>query len=488
MFPKSVYNSLLVPSILLSLTGCLSREYVVRPPTPEERPPVQNPLVPVTDSTINVPVQIDLSSFLNQANDENVVPRKFDHWGSYIKHPKGVDYKYYAERDDFSIMPSGSSSSVSTAQGTALRDWWKGIELPGSYISISAPLRYKIGTHPHAVCGEGSEWPKRGALQGNIGMGMTPNYGISASVSSVTVYTADACNMRIGDLDVAQEVKDKLADSVRGGLGNAVARINTATVKPHLEEVWNTLRKPIPVEPDAWLVLNIDKIRHAGFSGAGHIVDDTIQIIAKPVMVFGAEPSPAPAALPQLDTQPAASGFHVLADDQLDYAELSKMLTSRLQGRRLEQDREIIVITNAWIYGNGGNQVILRIDIAGDANGYVYLTGKPEINTLTGTVHVGDLQYDRATANVIQTTASWLFRTSLRELVASEAVLGVTPATDRVRDRLTKALNRAVSPTVSIRGTVESVQGIGVFADAKALHVRTMSEGTLILRVEGGKQ
>ena len=479
MFPNYRGNSLVVISLLVSLTGCLSREHVVRPPTPDVRPPMQNPLIPVTDSTISMPVRIDLSSFLDQANDENVVPRKFDSWGAYIKGPKGVDYKYYAERDDFAITPSGSMSSVSATQGTAPRDWWKGIELPGSYISISSALRYKMGAQPHMLCGDGSEWPKRGRLQGNIAMGITPNYGLSASVNGVMVYTADACNMRINDFDVTQEVKHRLAESVRGGLSNAVARIHRITLRPELEEVWNALRTPIPIEPGAWLLLNVDKIRHSGFSGDGHSVDDTIQFIANPVMVSGDEPSSISTALPPLDTQPTSAGFHVVADAQLDYAELSKMLTSRLKGQRLQQDRDIVTIANAWIYGNGGNQVILRIDIAGDVNGYVYLVGKPEINSLTQAVHIGDLQYDRATANVIRTTARWLFRTSLRELVASEAVLGVTPAIDRVRDRLAKAVNRAVTPTVSIRGIVESVQAIGVFADVKALHVRTMSNGTL---------
>ncbi len=479
MFPKPIGNTLLVFSLLLSIAGCFAREHVVRPPTPEERPPVQNPLIPATDSTITMPITIDLSSFLNQVNDGNVIPKKFDHWGSYIKNPKGVDYKYYAERDDFSMMPSGSNASISSVQGTTLRDWWKGIEPAGSHISISSALRYKIGAPPHSLCGEGNEWPKQGAVQGNIAMGLTPSYGVSASVNGVTISTVDACTSRNIDLEVVQEVKNKLAESVHGGLTNTVARINTLTVKPQLEEVWNTLRNPIPVEPNVWLLLNVDRVQHTGFSGIGRNADGTIQIIAKPVMVFGPEPSSSSAGLPPLDTELTPAGFHVVTDTQLDYAELSKVLTNRLKGRRLQQDGKIIVIVNAWIYGNGGNQVILRIDLDGDVKGHLYLVGKPEINALTQTVYISHLQYDRATEQLLQTTATWLLRTSLRELVASEAVLGVAPATDRVRDRLAKALNRAVSPTVSLKGTVESVRGIGVFADAKALHVRAMSDGTL---------
>jgi hypothetical protein len=40
-------------------------------------------------------------------------------------------------------------------------------------------------------------------------------------------------------------------------------------------------------------------------------------------------------------------------------------------------------------------------------------------------------------------------------------------------------LNRSLTPTVSMHGTVASVQGINAFAGGDALHVQVMSEGTL---------
>ena len=66
-----------------------------------------------------------------------------------------------------------------------------------------------------------------------------------------------------------------------------------------------------------------------------------------------------------------------------------------------------------------------------------------------------------------------------------EVVLGVTPAIDRMRNLVTKALNRELSPTITTQGTVTSVQGIGVFADVNTLYVRVMSEGSLTLKVDG---
>jgi hypothetical protein len=508
MFSQSAQHGLIASSLLLFLTACAALDPpTVRPPAPLLLPATPNPLSPAPESSISIPVHFDLSPFLTAANDDGVIPKKFDHWGSLIKPSKGAEYKYYAERDDFTMAPAGARQASGTPSDTPLRDWWKGIELSSSHLFLGTDLRYKIGAHA-LHCGESGEWPRRATLHGSIAAELTPTYSLSASVASVAVNTLDPCKVTLADTDVTQEVKQRLADVVRAGLSRAVTRINTLTVKSQVEDAWNTLRNPLQLEPEAWLQFNINKVRHSGFSGVGPVVDDTIQITAKPIIVFGQEPPTGVAALPLLDTPPTSTGFHGAADAQLygtlpttlanrlsptgfhvvtdiplDYASLSKSLASRLTGKRVTKQGRFILITNAAIFGNGGNQVVLRVDFSGDANGHAYFAGKPEMSSLTQTVSLGGLHYDLQTEALLQKTISWLDLSAFRDLIASESVLGVTVATDRVRGLLATTVNRALNPSVSIHGTVESVQGIGVFADAKALHVRTMSDGTLGLTV-----
>lgn len=511
MLPPSLHKPLIALSLMASLTGCLAKQYVVRPPAPTLLPATPNPLSPATESTVSFPVQVNLSPFILAANDDSVIPKKFDHWRNPIKHPKGAEYKYYAERDDFSVAPSGSHQAIGTNSGTMLRDWWKGIEPLSSSLSISTALRYKIGAPP-LQCGDGTEWPKRATLNGNLTVGMTPNYGVSASVTGVTLDTIDPCKISITDTDVLQEVKNQLTERVRGGLSNAVARINALTARSRVEDVWHTLRNPIQLEPDAWLLLNIGKVWRSGFfSGGGDLIDDTIHITAKPVLVFGAEPASVGGALPQLETEAASTGFqgaadaqlystmpralanrlastgfHVVADIPLDYPSLSRSLATRLRGKRVTVKGDFIQITDAAILGLGGNQVVLRIAFAGDATGHLYFVGKPEMNTLTRTIQISGLRLDRDSEQLLwKDGPDWLASSSLRELVTGEAVLGVTPAIDRMRDLVTKALNRELSPTITTQGTVASVQGIGVFADMNTLYVRVMSDGSLNLKIDG---
>jgi hypothetical protein len=441
---------------------------------------------------ISVPIQLDLSAMLRQTNDETVVPKKFDHWGAYIKSPRGADYKYYAELDLFAFESSRPSPAAAVDTGRGLRDWWKGIEGYRSSVLVSAPLRYKIGANPSAQtaglpvhCGEGSEWPRRATLDGNVGLGFTPSYDVSASLVGVAVKYVDYCAIGLADFDPAQEFVQRVTDSVRGGLTRVVAPINALTVKPQMENVWNALRTPIQLEDGVWLQLNADKVGQSGVFKGGPVVEGEIQIVANPVVVLGSEPAPVTATLPPLDTQPVAPGFRVATDVSLDYAELSKTLASRLKGKRLQVKGDVISITNAAISGHGGNRVALRIDFNGDAYGHVYMIGKLGMNVLTQTVFIGDLYWDPATEQVLRDVASWLHNSSFRELVAEQTVFGVTPNTDRIKRLLVAALNRPLSPTVSLRGTVASVQGINVFADVNSLRVQLMSEGTLGVTVGG---
>ncbi|MDC8447798.1 MAG: DUF4403 family protein [Nitrospira sp.] len=509
MFSRSIGNFFIVSSLLLSLTGCLAKQYVVHPPAPTLLPATPNPLSPTTESTVSFPLQVDLSPFLQAANDDSVIPKKFDHWRTSIKHPKGVEYKYYAERDDFAVAPSGTHQAVSTNSRT-VGDWWKGIEPLSSSLSISTALRYKIGALP-LQCGEGTEWPKRATLNGNLTVGMTPNYGMSASITGVTVNAIDPCKISVNDTDVFQEFKNQLTERVRGGLSNVVARMNTLTARSRVEDVWHTLGNPIPLEPDAWLLLNPGTVWRSGFSGNGELIEDTFHITAKPVLVFGAEPPSAGGPLPQLATEPASTGFHgaadaplygtlprtlanqlastgfqVVADIPLDYPSLSRSLATRLQGKRVAVKGDFIHITDAAVLGRGGNQVVMRIAFTGDATGHLYFVGKPEMNMLTQSVHIGSLRLDLDSEQFLQKSGpGWLVRSSVRDIVMGEVVLGVTPAIDRMRDLVTKALNRELSPTITTHGTVTSVQGIGVFADVNALYVRVMSDGSLTLKVDG---
>jgi len=476
----------------LLLVGCSLASLPIRPSAPDDLPVIQKPAFPMVDSTVTFSVRADLTPFLNAANEEGGLPKTFDHWGKHVKGAKGVGYKYYAERDAFSMAPSISGVSTRPVESTVLRDWWKGVERTAT-VSVRAPLRYKIGTHGDLSagnvplqCGDGNQWPRKAMLNGDVAIDLSPTYELVASVVGVAVNPIDPCALEVSDSNVTKEVYTKLAETVRGGLSQAAAGVNTITFKSQVEEAWESLRKPIPLASDTWLLLNIDQVGHAGFSGRGPVVDNKIQMRADPIIVHGDEPNPPDSTLPQLGGQLPSDGFRIVVDTQMDYASLSKMLAERLKGKRISNQGDSVVIVNASIFGNGGNQVVIRVDFKGDANGRAYFVGKPQMNLLTQTVYISDLRYDLATGEALEKSAEWLYHSNFRDLVASESVLGTRTAISEVKGLLAPLLNRRLSQAIIMEGHMSLIQGIGVFAEVDTLSIRSMAEGTLNLRVVGG--
>jgi len=475
---------------ILFFAGCSLAGLPIRPPVPDQLPVAQKPALPMIDSVITFPVRADLTPFLNAANEDHGMPKTLDHWGSYVKGPKGVGFRYYVERDAFSMTPS--APGVSTRPVESLRDWWKGVERAAT-VSVSAPLRYKIGTHSDLSsggaplqCGEGGQWPRRAMLNGDVAIDLTPKYELAASITGVSINPIDPCALEVSDINVTKEVYTKLGELTRGGLNEAVARVNTVTFKPQVENAWEALREPIQLKPDIWLLLNVEEIGHVGFSGRGPAVDNTIQMRVNPIIVHGDAPVLPSSTFPQLGAQLPSDRFRIVADTQLGYADLSKMLMERLRGKRVSNQGETIVIVGASISGNGGNQVVIRIDFRGDANGHAYFVGRPQLNLLTQTIYISDLRYDLATGTALEKSAEWLYQSNFREFISTESVLGTTVAINDVRDLLMPVMNRRLSQTIIMEGRMALIQGISVFADVNALSIRSMAEGTLSLRVLGG--
>lgn len=481
--------------VVLFFFGCSLGPSRIQPSAPEPFPPAQRPALSTTetDSVVSFSIRADLSMLNDALNDERMIPKRFGQRESYAKSAQGVEYKYHAEREDFAINAPAAGLYARRDAGTALRDWWKGVELSAN-VFVSAPLRYKIDMHPKTAstgaplpCGDSGGGTKQGMLTGSVAIDMTPDFRLAASVADVFVHGVDPCAVdRAEETVVAEEVRKALADSVRGGLQQAVERLNAVTFNDRIEQVWKLLLKPVRLNPDAWLLFNVERVAHGGLASEGHHLHDTIQMVARPVIVFGDEPTLPAVSLPRLDPRPTPRGFRVVTDVGMDYQKLSDALTDRLRGERVSNEDRSITITEVSVRSNGGNQVVMRIDFKGDAEGHAYFVGKPRLNPLTQTLYFENLRYDAATAQQLGKSAKWLFHSSFRGFIATEAVVGVTQATKKMQNLIVPVLNQRLSPDLVMRGKLSSFQGIGVFADEAALQVRVVAEGTLDLLTSGG--
>ncbi|MCP9463697.1 MAG: DUF4403 family protein [Nitrospira sp.] len=478
--------------VALSCFGCSLGPAHIEPSAPDSYPAMKPPALATTESVVRVPVRTELVSLRDALNDEQVIPQRFDQWVGGTKTPQGIEYKYYAERGDFTINSSPSSLPPRKDISIALRDWWKGIE-PLANIFVSAPLRYKIQVNPKTVpagvpyqCGGGNEGLSQAVIGGFMAVDLAPDLTLTTTVNDVSIQMIDPCPLGGDEVTVVEAFKNMLRDAIRPGMQQAVARLSKTAIRDQVKEVWTVLHKPVRLNPDAWLLFNVERLAHRGLLSEGHHLNDVIHIVAKPVILFGDQPGVEATVLPPLDPRPAVMGFRVATDVRLDYQKLSDALVDRLRGERVSNEDRSIIITDISMRSNGGNQVVMRVDFRGDAYGHVYFVGKPRLNPLTQTVYFENLRYDKATAQQLGKSASWLFRSMFREFIATEAVVGVTQATKKMQSLIAPILNQRLTPDLVMQGKLSSFQAIGVFADETALQVRVVADGTLDLLTSEG--
>ena len=103
--------------------------------------------------------------------------------------------------------------------------------------------------------------------------------------------------------------------------------------------------------------------------------------------------------------------------------------------------------------------------------------------TLNQIVSLSNLEYDIHTKNIVLKTADWLYHDSLKEFLRVNGRFDAHQVLDRAKTRLQTGMNRQVSDGVGLSATMDSLQGLGIFAAPDTLFVRVRLDGSATLTV-----
>jgi hypothetical protein len=113
----------------------------------------------------------------------------------------------------------------------------------------------------------------------------------------------------------------------------------------------------------------------------------------------------------------------------------------------------------------------------------VSLAGRPVYDAALGTLRVEDLDYTFESRSWIESTAEWLFRSSLKKLLQERANLFLDQSFRGMKDQLQLALNRPLASGVQLKGTVSGLHLGQVRVLEDRFRVDAFAEGDLSLDV-----
>lgn len=428
-------------------------------------------------STLEVPVVYDLSPIVEKL--EGVVPQR------------------YGSLDD--RVELGSNERASAAFELVRSPFQAHLE--GTVAHVAALVRYRgrawydppVLPEVSASCGTGEDEPApRVWIRLSAPLMLTSRWTLAADprvdgVAAATDEERDRCQITPLQIDVTGRVIDAATSILEDSLPAIRRELASIDLKSHFEEWWRVLSEPIQLDDDIWLLIDPRAVHRGPISGDSLTLVATVGLIAHPRIVLGNRPLTELAPLPPLDSGDLRPGLHVRATALGDYRVGSRRLTQELAGTEITQAGRLLRIRSVSVRGIGGGRVSLEVAVGGAVHGRVFLVGTPRYDASSREIHVPDLDFDVATRDVLVGSLAWLAETPFVEVLRTRARWPVEDLVRFATEQLERGLNHRLGDSAQLRGTVDSVEILGVFPTRTALvvHAAARAQAALVVDEDG---
>jgi hypothetical protein len=397
-------------------------------------------------SSLGVPFTIPLDLLVELLED--AVPTRFGSLEERRTLPDRdrVALAFELERRPFGVSMRGDTVRLEGVVEYSLRAWY------------DPPILPAIG----ASCGTGDGPRPRLHVVLEAPLALTGEWGLETEAKLTRLEPAteeerDRCEMTFLDFDVTDQVVAGAREFLEGHEETLDSLVASVELRPSFASWWGTLRDPIHLADSVWLVFGPESVRRGPIRGEADSVHVDLELVARPRIVVGPRPAVDTVGLPPLGTGGRASGVRATVEGLVEYATASRFLNREVAGTVLERGDRRIRLDSLRLHGLGNGEIAVEVDVSGDLEARLFLTGTPALENAGQTLAVPDLDFHVATRNVLLEAASWLRGFGLRELLRAQARWPADQAEDWLAEWLDRGINREVSSTLVIRGAVGRV-------------------------------
>lgn len=429
------------------------------------------------DSEINIPIQIDLKPLYSLA-EKNIAtlytsPEYPDKW---VYDGCSVRYKYSFRRGPLQMNASGNTlnlgftgyykvigSSRACVNGTAISPWT-----------------------PACKCGF-----DEGERKVNVSLVNTfflqPDYKLRLSVSRLEPQPLNKCEVCFWGQDITSQVMKELKSNLDDAKKDMEKNFGLLDLRSRFQQVWDQLSKTYDIYGLGWLQIHPQKFHINNFFASNDSLNIFLGLSAKPVISFE-KPSEQNSSIPNISYSGTAPGFNVFLDAVLQYDSLGKILNQQIEGREFDLGngpvKKKFIIQSCRIFGSGNENMIIRVEFGGSAEGTAYFNGKPEYNPTSHIVELKDLDFDVKTRDKFLKTASWLFNKKITDEISSYSKFDLSSFFDSTRLSLNQQLNQEWMPGISSTGYVSDINLIGIYPLNQYLVLRSKCSGLLSMQIK----
>lgn len=426
-------------------------------------------------SEINIPVQINLKPFyaLAEKNIDTLYTSP-GYPGKWMYEECATRYKY-SFRGPLQLKASGNNLNL---------------DFTGYYKVIGSTRACVNGTPISpwtAPCQCGfAEGERKVNVSFVNSFFLQPDYKFRLTVNPMEPQPLNKCEICFWGQDITKKVMNELKSDLDDAKKNIEKSYGLIDLRPRFQQVWDQLNKSYNVYGLGWLQIHPQQVRINSIFASNDSLNVFLGLSAKPVISFEKQPELS-SPIPSISNTASMPGFTIFLDAVLQYDSLGNILNQQINGLQFDLGngplRKKFVIHSCRIYGGGNENIFLKIDFGGSAEGIAYFIGKPSYNAINHIFEIKDLDFDVKTKDKFLKTASWLFNRKITDEISSYTKFDLSSLIDSSQVKLNQLLNREWMPGIQSYGNISDINLIGIYPLSQYLVLRSKCSGLLSLQI-----
>lgn len=416
-------------------------------------------------SYVTSPIHIDIGPLLR--NLEEAAPRHFGDVNKKIKVNSVASVGVELWREPFQITFDSNVVTIRTVIEYAGKGW--------------GPLGVKMGD-----CGINPPRP-RARVTATSAIRLAPDWRLlTSSDVRVVPYSGverDKCEVSAADIDVtglAMKEGGRFANRMLDSLDRRVAR---APIKAFIARYWNEIQKPIRImDSTLWLQINPEAIGVARARVEDSVLVSGVTLLASPRIVSGARPAAGTRPLPQFARIAAGDTLFGLVEGKMKWSDANALLAKLIAKQKLRVGWRNIRLTGVETQYAGAGRVAIGVDLSGPAEGRLWFTAKPVLDTVKREISFPDLELDVNSRTALGSVA-WLAKGTLRDYLRGKLVISSKDLISLAAEKANEELTRDLSKDVRLVGWLGDVKTLGVRATPEGLVARARAKGHIRLDI-----
>jgi hypothetical protein len=457
---------LLISILIYGLTSCRT----VKPALPDNEvsaiPPIVNKY-----SAINLPIEIDLTPYLNDV--EKSLDKTFK---GKEDNCSGVSYSYRFERNPIKFDGSGAmlNYEVSGKYALNLNYCPECTFLFDSKGSCVVPRVY-------ASCGVG-EPMRRVKVAYSTTVDVSKELQLRAKTELTKFETIDPCEITVFKYDATEKLRKEVTGVLKDLEKDIDKSISEVDIKSEVAQVWKLLSEPMPINGYGFLTIQPKELALSSvdFNKKKAFID--LNLIFQPVFTTR-NPGIQSIPLPKLSEFKKGNGFAISMDVLATYDSLTNILNREISGTSLNIKNKEIIFDSVSIAGSNGNKLNIMVKFSGKKRGVLYLTGTPTFDAAEQFISFPDLEFDIKTKSALLKSAEWLFSPKITDLFRQQAQFDLKPHLEKMRSELNIELNKELTKGVFLDGTIEKINLEQIYPSEEMLILRLETSGKLKIKM-----